>query len=173
MEEIQEVWKDIPNYEGYQVSNKGSIRSFKRSAYTNLAPKVLKLIINDRYIYVGAQINKKRRKLSVHRAVAMAFIANPFNKPFVNHINGIKHDNRVENLEWVTHLENMAHAVNAGLIKFRGEKQNFSKLTTEQVLKIRQLSSQGMSCSKIVKEMAIVANRTIRDVLLRKTWKHI
>lgn len=172
MENAEEIWKDIPNYEGYQISNKGSIRSFKRSVHTNLAPKVLKLIINDRYIYVGAQVNKKRRNIPAHRAVAMAFIPNPLNKPQVNHINGIKHDNRVENLEWCTNAENIAHAVNTGLSR-KGEQINFSKLTNEQVLKIREMASQGIKLKEIVKEIGVVGYSSIWDILARRTWKHI
>ena len=81
--------------------------------------------------------NKYKTKY-IHRMVAEVYIPNPNNKPFVNHINGNKTDNSVENLEWVSPKENTNHAIEKGLMDFNGEKNPQSKLTKEQVMNIRK-----------------------------------
>lgn len=99
---IGEVWKPIPNYEGfYEVSNMGKVRSVYRYK------RVLKpMISNTGYERVDLFKNKHREQFSVHRLVAMAFIDNPNAKPFVNHKDENKLNNSADNLEWVTHVEN-------------------------------------------------------------------
>lgn len=109
---MQEVWKDIKNYEGlYQVSNFGNVRNVK----TN---KILKCSSDKLgYLRVYLYKNKKRKTEMLHRLIASTFIPNPQNKPIINHINGCKNCNEISNLEWVTAKENSIHAVNNNLIK--------------------------------------------------------
>lgn len=71
--------------------------------------------INNGYLIITTSINGKRKAISSHRLIATSWIPNPLNKPQVNHINGIKDDNRVENLEWCTASENGLHAFRTGL----------------------------------------------------------
>lgn len=103
-----EIWKDIEEYPNYKVSNLGRIKHYERL----LRPHINKY----GYGVVLLYNNGKRKKYLVHRLVAFAFIPNPLNKPQINHINGIKTDNRVENLEWATFSENMLHAYRTGII---------------------------------------------------------
>ena len=115
----------------------------------------------------------KYRHHNIHRLVANAFISNPENKPQINHINGIKDDNRVENLEWSTAQENIIHAHKTGLSKpVKGERHGRSKLTEAQVIEIKKLSESGLSSSQIA-EFFPVNSRTIRKIISGIKWKHV
>ena len=109
MENI-EIWKDVENYEGlYQVSNLGRIKSLERDVYCQngivhrIKEKILVPGLNNKgYQYVGLSKNGKRKDMTIHRLVAMAFIPNPENKSQINHRDEVKNNNVVENLEWCT-----------------------------------------------------------------------
>lgn len=119
---MKEVWKDIAGYEGaYQISNFGRVKSLEREVNIRLfnvgltkrkVPELIRKQIIYKNGYVGVQLHKQQKvKLHlIHRLVAQAFLPNPENKPEVNHKNGDKLDNRVENLEWVTASENEQHS---------------------------------------------------------------
>ena len=95
-----EQWKKIDGYENYSVSRNGEIRNDKTG-------RVLKQIYDNKgYLHINLYENGKKKKITVHRLVAEAFIPNSENKPCVDHINAIRDDNRVENLRWCTHKEN-------------------------------------------------------------------
>lgn len=130
---IELSWKDVVGYEGYyQVSNFGDVRSCDRyiqnrwGSKTFRKGKVLSKTVridgklpdgSDNY-YIGVILHRagKARYVEVHRLVAQSFIYNPDQLPEVNHKDGVKHNNFVENLEWCTHAQNIQHAVNTGLI---------------------------------------------------------
>lgn len=112
-----EIWKDVIGYESlYQVSNLGRVRSLDRLVISNngkrnLKGKILKNrkgLYND-YYFVSLCNNIKCKNILIHRLVAQAFIANPENKPQVNHIDGNVNNNSINNLEWCTHSENNLH----------------------------------------------------------------
>lgn len=103
-----EIYKDIKGYEGlYQVSNTGKVKSMN---YDNRAIiKVLKPLKKKGYEYISLYKNKKARHHGIHRLVALHFIDNPEDKATVNHKNGVRDENTVENLEWMTVKENVNH----------------------------------------------------------------
>lgn len=115
----EEIWKEIPGYEGsFEVSNLGNFRSKDRQVPsrwggTRLYPgKPLKVeVMEDGYKRIVLMQNAKKKRYMCHRLVAKTFIPNTENKPFVNHIDGDRGNNCVENLEWCTQSENEQHAV--------------------------------------------------------------
>lgn len=108
---MKEQWKDIYGFEGiYQISNCGNVKNVKRNK--NIALTYCK---RTGYIYANLYNNYKRKNATVHRLIATAFIPNPNNFPEINHIDGNKTNNSIENLEWCTRSHNMKHAVANGL----------------------------------------------------------
>tara|TARA_R100001198_G_C5243345_1_gene221664 strand:+ start:593 stop:1108 length:516 start_codon:yes stop_codon:yes gene_type:complete len=168
--------KKIKGYDcPYVISKDGSLfcESYTDKNGKNRKGRNLKGSINSHgYIRAEFRKNGKRVSVAVHRLVALAFIPNPSNKEEINHINGIKTDNRLENLEWVTRSENQLHAFKSGLQKKRkGIVNPSSKLTEEQVLNIRKVGR-----SVALKDQALkygVSARMISYILNRKNWTHI
>ena len=119
-----EVWKNW--IYTYQVSNLGNIRNSKTGNI--LKTKLRKDGYVDITISLGSRKNK--RTFKVHRIIAEVFLSNPNNLPQINHKNGIKTDNRVDNLEWCSQSENIVHGFNSGLYK--------RKLTKEEIDYIKE-----------------------------------
>lgn len=119
---MQEIWKNIPEYEGlYQVSNFGRVKSLDRFNYKghhNLE-KILKPVKNvkNNYLYVTLCKNKKTKTFSLHRLVAICFIPNPDNLPVINHKDGNKSNNSVDNLEFCSYSHNEREAFRLRLKK--------------------------------------------------------
>ena len=157
----------------YEVSTFGRVKSIN---YNNTnSPKILKNNTQKTgYFSVGIKINNKRYTVSVHRLVAIAFIPNPENKPYVNHINGIKTDNRVENLEWSTAKENTDHGIRLGLISdIKGNLNRFSVLSEIDVLEIRETHKNTKQKYSQTAKKYNVSSENISLIVNRKTWKHI
>ena len=111
----EEIWKDIKENENYQISNKGRIRSKSRITIRKDGKKLttkgrILRTAKDAKGYIRVQISNKTIK--IHREVAKSFIPNPLNLEEVNHIDGDKSNNNVDNLEWCTHKQNINHAIN-------------------------------------------------------------
>lgn len=109
---MKEQWVSIENYEGlYEISNYGNVRSLPRKSQNrNKLIKFLNLTPTGRYTILSFYKKGVRKSMTVHRLVAKAFIPNPDNKPMVNHRDGNGHNNRIDNLEWCTHSENVLHS---------------------------------------------------------------
>ena len=180
MKERKEFWKIIEGFPDYLISNKGNLKSVKTLKDVKLFTK------DDGYVSYTLRLDNKGYYKYIHRLVAEAFVPNPNNKGQVNHKNGIKGDNRAENLEWVTPAENIRHAIETGLLKYKkkekdiknskhskGEDANGSLLNPEKVIKIRVLHETGEYKQIELAEMFGVNHRTINDVIKRRQWKHI
>lgn len=145
-----EIWKPIEGTEGiYKVSNTGKVRS---NNYLGHGKQGEIKKVKDQKGYLRANIYFKGKKitLKVHREVAKAFIPNLENKPEVNHINGIKDDNRVENLEWVTASENTRHAYANGLKeKTREHAKRMGLSQVKNLAKYRELQMTPIIAIKV------------------------
>ena len=171
---MSEKWKEIPGYDGdYQVSNLGRIRSFKKWN-DGRKSRILKPSTNSYgYHFVMLSKNGKQTPKTIHRLIAKAFIPNPKNKRTINHKNGDKADNKIENLEWATYSENHKHAFKNGLRNHKGENSPLSKLTENNVLTIRAIPKWfGISQVEISRAFNVDPSH-ISDIIRRQRWAHI
>ena len=189
---------DIKGYENlYAVTKNGDIWSYpKTNKYTrHLKGNFLKKVLDNGYLYVSLHKNGKQKKISVHKLVAQSYLLNPNNLPQVNHKNGIKTDNRAENLEWVTAKQNTQHAWDNGLIKVTEKMRNIAKLkiqkwnlseqakvhhskaglinrklSKEQILNIMELQKKGQSAYSVAK-IFNVSKQTILKIYRKENYK--
>jgi hypothetical protein len=162
----------------YQVSSTGRVRGLARLVRH---PKGLRMVQEREYKigvgphgynYISLFIGTKNRTFLIHRLVASVFISPPPDGLEVNHKNGIKTDNRVENLEWVTARENLLHKTRV-LGHGIGEAVWTAKLKPAQVLEIRtRYAAGGISQEKLAEDYG-VKQTVISDIILRKIWKHV
>lgn len=154
---MQVIWKDIKGYEGrYMVSNHGEILSTKFNGKGK--SRILKQ--NDKgrgYLSVSLYKDKKVKPRTVHRIVAETFIPNPNNLPQINHIDGNKKNNNINNLEWCTAKENVQHAWKNGLVKMTEERR---KRSIKHLEKYKKISS-------------VEINQYTLDEKYVKTWSSI
>jgi hypothetical protein len=168
-----EQWKPIPGFTNYECSNTGRVRGIKRVKIDTVGRRrvfpsiIIKPIVNHNGYHLVNLYSPNISSQRVHRLIALAFMPNPNNHSQVNHINGIKSDNRVENLEWCTPSENVIHAVKHGLKRgVKGEKSNLSKLKESDVAEIRR-------SSRPQKELALqysISISAISNIVNNKTW---
>ncbi len=158
------MWKQIRFY-NYEVNINGEIRSTKTG-------KLLKPQRSwNGYRRVTLWVGYNRKGFMVHRIVAEAFLSNPEKLKEVNHKDFDKTNNSVDNLEWCSKQQNMDHAKNGKvLVSFKGEENNTSKLTNEEVEKIRQIKDRKL---KSIAEEFNVCVRTIVRIRQKESWKHV
>lgn len=161
-----EQWKPVPDYEGYEVSNFGRVKSFHKGKQRILKPQVF----SKGYLHVMLCKASKQKWISIHRLVAICFILNPLNKPQVNHIDGHPLNCHVSNLEWCTPAENQRHAVVSNLIP-SGEDNYLAKLSNKQVEFIRE-NPDGLNVSALAK-MFDVHVSVISDIQTGKAYKQV
>lgn len=177
IDDDQEYFEHIPGFDDiYMISNKGNIISLgKISSHSKV--KTLKAYTDrDGYLRLPLRKNNTKRKYYVHRLVALAFIPNPENKPTINHKNGIKNDNRIENLEWATWSENNQHAYDTNLntsFHCQGEKSYHNKLSEKDVLEIKKQYKSGNYTQTELANQYHVIHQTISAIIRGKTWKHL
>lgn len=178
-------WRDILGYEGYyKVSNEGEVRSVDRYVNTRWDIKTLQKgsLMNlrrdkDGYLIVTLRREGKAKTFRVSRLVASAFIPNPSNLQYVNHLDGVRDNNHVDNLEWCTQSHNIKHSYNIGLKKpssnnLKGSKMGTSKLTEAEVLDIRRAIDKG--CKQVdLANKYNVSISTISAIKHRRKWNHI
>lgn len=182
LEDFQgETWKVVEISPQYMISNYGRVKSIERTVChfrkgrmvcRKYESKILR-IIKDVYYRVGLKNNNKeqQKQYSIHRLIAMAFIPNPQNKPFVNHIDGNKHNNTIENLEWCTYRENLDHAIKSNLVPY-GVRSPKSKLKEDEVVVIKKYLSEGVTCKDIAKKFNVNIS-TISLIKKGKNWWRI
>ncbi|AYP68230.1 HNH endonuclease [Bacillus phage vB_BcoS-136] len=175
-----EIWKPlkslVENGDYYEVSNLGKVRSIDKidSSGKRKLGKVLKIKVHKNgYCEVVLKLNGRQKTYKVHRLVALAFIQNPENKLQVNHLDGNKENNNIDNLEWSTNGENQLHSRDIGLCKERGETHYRAKLTDLDVLKIREMYATKKYTYKSISEKFNISLSVVESVVKRRTWKHI
>jgi hypothetical protein len=173
--EENEIWKDITGFEGmYQVSNLGRVKSLRREIICNkgkriVEERILKQTINNSG-YFNLQLTKESKyyQKTVHRLVLEAFVDNPENKEQINHINAIKNDNRLINLEWSTRKENMKHACNLKLLNVPKPNKIGSTNNGNRTKIIYNPTGEIFDSIKIAAQSKNVSYNSLRQVLQGK-----
>ena len=161
---IEEIWKDVVGFEAhYEISDAGNVRR----KHTG---RVLKSGTHrDGYKMVNLCVKGKFSSCKVHRLVATAFIENPKKKEQVNHINGIKSDNRMGNLEWATRSENTIHAHKTGLIKHA----HISKISEAAARDIKFNCVKGVNTRKYYAEKYGISIANVGYIVTGARWKRL
>ncbi len=162
--------KQLKGYEGlYSVYSDGKI-------YSHVSEIFLKPHDSNGYLKVDLYKNGKKKPIRVHRAVCLAFLNNPELKPDVNHIDGCKTNNKVENLEWCTAQENAVHALKNNLLKpSTGEIHSSSKLKNEDITYIRESYipyCRLYGCTALSRKFG-VSNQLVSLIVNNKRWKSV
>lgn len=162
-----EAWKTYPKNNRHEVSNMGNVRQ------ANKKSAALSQIDNGRgYLYISTSNKGIRKKLYIHRMVLETFIGDSSVGMECNHINGIKGDNRLKNLEWITRKQNIRHAIKTGLMNNNGERNPYSKLTNKDIKEIRKLRDTGSTLREI-SNLYHISISTVSRIYRLEGWKHI
>lgn len=172
------VFFPIKGYEGlYEINKKGEVKSlFRKNPHrynTSTSEKIISKRIIMGYYCVCLSKNGVAKYKKLHRLLAETFIPNSENKEQVNHIDGNKINNDINNLEWATRQENSFHAYKLGL-NHSGENNCKSKLTADKVLAIRRLFRiNPKSNRKKIASKLNISIHTISDILCNRSWNYI
>ncbi|MBZ9633045.1 NUMOD4 domain-containing protein [Clostridium sp. FP1] len=174
---MPEVWKDIKGYEGlYQISNTGKVKSLNRldNVGSHHQERILKPCLSNKgYLFVGIYRNCKRKPVYIHKLVAQYFTDNSYSKVQVNHLDGNKQNNLLNNLEWCSPSENIRHAHKNGLSNpVRGEQVGTSKLTKEEAAEIKAMKNKGIS-QKSIGGLFNISQQEVCKIHNNKCWVNI
>lgn len=187
MDNEEEIWKPVLGYEGqYEISDMGRLRyvpktvmryrkDTSRSHEVRIKGKTtIGTVSGHGYAHTKLWKDGESRPVKMHRLVAIAFVPNPYNLPQVNHKDGVKTNNKAENLEWCDNSYNQKHANAHGLTNRKGERQNTCKIKEADVLEIREFYSKNPTAfRKIYAEKLNITATTVCNIINRKIWKHI
>ena len=163
---MNETFKPIPSWEGlYEISNLGNVISFCKGKKLQRKLRYDK----DGYVLVTLSHGSREQTIKIHRCVLATFISPCPEGHEVNHINGIRHDNRVENLEYVTKSENHLHAWRT---MRNPERSNFSKISAETAMKVRSEYANTHKLNTIAEKYGISKN-SVWLIGTGKTWRNI
>jgi DNA-binding XRE family transcriptional regulator len=157
----------------YYISDDGRI--FNKDM-KELKPSATGYNYNDKanhYCYVTLIIDGKRKNKYIHRLVAEAFIPNPNNYPQVNHKDGNRCNNSVQNLEWCSNIQNQLHKLEVLNIDYTGEKNPANKLSKDEVLKIKELLENSNLSQKKIGDMFGISQTTIHEIKYGYVWSHV
>lgn len=179
----EEIWLPWPAYpHRYEVSSEGRVRSVsftKHGANVNgafsfktKARELRQFTNNQGYMQLRLMVDGVKFTRKVHRMVAETFLENLGELPVVNHINSIRSDNRVENLEWCTIQDNVKHSYDSGSNSNLGTLHPAALFDEQTVLKIKLLGMQGRRPCDVARELDLEYHK-VQKVLVRKNWKHI
>lgn len=183
MRSISERWLDIPGYWGYQASDLGRIRSVSRTILSSRNGKPYRKSVPARilrqrlaatgYLEISISPTRQSQKTTrVHKLVLLAWVGSRSKGLHINHKNGIKIDNRLCNLEYVTASENVRHAHQTGLASvLYGEKHANSKLTEKLVKYIRNVPP-AVSSRKLAAQLGL-GTMTVWNARNCRSWKHV
>ena len=173
-----EIWQPVVGFESrYEVSDYGKVRSlvFKNrvTSYRYDEPLMLKLtVMKNGYLRVNLHENGKNLNAFVHRIVLGAFVGPCPNGYQACHYNGIKDDNRLDNLGWVTGAENQKHRENHGTALY-GENNPSAKITNEQAIEIYRRTNEGKERLVDVARDYGIAGQTVSDIKYGRKWKKV
>lgn len=182
---MEEIWKTIIGFEDYIISNWGRVKTTSRKirythALTGLehfrlsSERFLKVYDNKHtgYKFIQPRHNGIPVNRTIHRLVACTFVNNPDLLPIVNHIDGNKHNNTADNLEWCTDAYNYEHASKTGLTA-RGERVATAVLNEKCVIAIKNLLKQNLLTHKQIADLFEISRASVSLISEGKTWKHL
>lgn len=165
-------WKPVKDFEDYYLINRnGEVFSIRSKI-------IMKTRIGtDGYVFINLKVKGKNYTKKIHRLVALTLIENPFNLPQINHKDGNKTNNNVNNLEWVNAKQNCLHAINTNLRNSFKEENNIKcKLNRNTVIKIKEILKEKDNKKlsyKQIGDMFNISFRTIWDIHKKRTWRDV